>query len=505
MGVSTAPPATAATAPQSSQVDWLLCSYAWLNPAFGRFVYSTLIQPGLRAVPPTHGVDVVALARHVMAARRHRRLVIVLALVDVLLIVAGAGLILGLGRFTAGDLGWGLAVLLGGVLAYFVLIGWHLGVTRTRASRLAGGPPPHPRDAAARLPDAVEERLDAYAKSNVIVFGGGIPFVGAGKLLTRWNVQVDTTKAAKDDHGRPRAVQPVNAEELQKALSITVRKAGIDGIRVNNRLFVDGTRADAVDGLLPDPEQPPSTTVARSEIRRAILNATVNARTYLCIEVPSWNGELVVTVFVRAVEFGTDLYAEFYAYVLLPLHPVVASAENLPISPYGRAAHLARWTVPTGLRLLRNAPHTLFMTARWRRFLARRPAVQRRIIRKSAFFDYGAVGGIRAAVAAEHRDRLFAYEDEERAIKSIRKAVLKVVVQYVSDHGIDTSELERQQSQIFKQTINIRDVKGRNIMLGDNNKFFDGLAMGGADEDDDGSGGTAGGKTDDDSDDEEKP
>jgi hypothetical protein len=350
------------------------------------------------------------------------------------------------------------------------------------------------------LPDPVEERLEAYAGANVIVFGGGIPFVGAGQVLTRWNVQVDTTKAAKDDNGRPRVVRPVNAEELQKALSVTVRKAGIEGIRVNNRLFVDGTRVDAIDGLLLDPMRPPSVVVPRAQIRRAILHATEIARTYLCIEIPSWNGELVVTVFVRAVEYGSDLYVEFYAYVLLPLHPHVASAQNLPVSAYGQAAHVARRTIPHGLLLLRYAPRTLFVTARWRWFLARRPAIQRRDIRKSAYFDYGAVGGIRAAVAAEHRNRLFAYEDEERAIKSIRKAVLKVVVQYVGDHGIDTSELERQQAQISRTTINIRDIKARSVVIGDNTKFFDGLAMGGAGDDD----GTAGSASAPDDDDEEK-
>jgi hypothetical protein len=504
MGVSTAPPQSATTAgPQASQVDRLLCSYAWIEPAFARYVYSAVIRPGVCAVAPHHGLDLVALARHAMASRRHRRLVILLALLDLVLLITGVALILKLGGLSAGTLFWSAMVLAGAVLGYFALIGWHVFATRTRATRLVFGSP-EPRDVARRLPEPVEQDLEAYAKSNVVVFGAGIPFVGAGQLLTRWNVQIDTTKAAQDDKGRPRTVRPVNAEELQKALSVTVRKVGIDGIRVNNRLFVDGVRTDAVDGLLPDPEKPPSPVIARAEIRRAILHATDTARTYLCIEKPAWAGELVVTVFVRAVEYGSDLYVEFYAYVLLPLHPIVAAAETLPVSLPGRAFLAARRTVPIGLRLLRNAPRTLFVTARWRWYLARRPALQRREIRKSATFNYGAYGGIRAAVAARHRDRLFAYEDEERAVKSIRKEVLKVVTQYVSDHGIDTSELERQRTQIFRQTINIRDIKGRNIMLGDHNNLFDGLAMGGKDDEDADSGKTTDKDSGSDDDDEEK-
>ena len=235
MGVSTAPPAAATAAgTRSSQVDRLLCAFAWLSPSFARYVYSTLLRPGLGAVAPTHGLDVVALGRNTMAARRHRRLVILLALLDVVLVVAGVALLVGLGASPL----WSLIVLVAGVLAYFLLIGGHVYAIRTRASRLVYGPA-EPGDVVPRLRGSLEYTLETYANRNVVVFGAGIPFVGAGQVLTRWNVQVDTTKAAKDDQGRPRPVRPVSAEELQKSLSVAVRKTGIEGLRVNNRLFVD--------------------------------------------------------------------------------------------------------------------------------------------------------------------------------------------------------------------------------------------------------------------------
>ncbi|MET7970917.1 hypothetical protein [Micromonospora sp. NPDC005305] len=483
--MSTTPPRTMAAA-RASGVDRLLCAYAWLEPSFARYVYTVLIRPGLCAIPPAYGVDFVALARHTMASRRHRALVILLATLDVLLVVAAVPIVFALGGLSAGILLTAVIIIAGGAFLIFVLTGWHLYVSRTRASRMLSDP--HgPGTSAPMLDKDLEERLQARAGANVIVFGHGIPFVGAGKLLNRWKVQVDTTKAGTDAKGNVRTILPVSAEELQKALSVTIRQAGIPDVKVHNRLFVAGNYATRVQGLLPQPEQPPTSSVDRSEIRKAIQNASETARTYLCIEKDSWAGELVVTVFVRAVEFGTDLFVEFYAYVLLPLHPVVASANKIPVTWLGRVGQAVRYAVPISLRLARCAPGTLLLMARWRWFIAMRPTRQRRLIRKLSTFNYGASGSIRAAVAAKQREWLFAYEDEEMVVQTLRTQILKVIVKYVKDHGIDTSDLERQQTRIFHQTYKIGDIKGRNVVIGDNTIFND-LAMGWSsaeDEDDD--------------------
>ncbi|MGX6603197.1 hypothetical protein ACWKSP_13805 [Micromonosporaceae bacterium Da 78-11] len=481
-----APQAGSSAAARASGVDRYLCAYAWLEPSFARYVHTQLLRPGLRATPPAYGVDFVALARHTTASRRHRARVILLVVLDLILVVAGVSAVFALAGLSGRSLLIALIVLLTGAVLLVALITWYLYRSRTRASRTLFDRTV-PGEAVPPIDSDVEDRLRAYAGANVVLFGGGVPFVGAGKLLNRWKVQVDTTKPATDDQGRKKAVRPVGAEELQKALSVTVRAAGIPNMKVDNRLFVAGPSAGAVPGLLPDPEKQPSPTVARGEVRKAIGGATETARTYLCVEKDSWLGELVVTVFVRAVEFGTDLFAEFYAYVLLPLHPVVTRAEDVPVTGFRRLTQAARHAVPFTVRMARLAPGHLLMMTRWRWFIARRPVRQRREIRRMPTFDYGAVGGVRAAVAATQREWLFAYEDEEMFVQTLRTQILKVIVKYVGDHGIDTSELERQQTRIFNQTYKIGDIKGRNVVIGDGNVFND-LAMGSAAADDDDTG-----------------
>lgn len=463
---------TGRAATRGASVDRYLCAWTWVEPVFGRYVYAELLHPGLCAIAPGYGVDYVALARHAKAAHRHRGLVMLLAasIPVLVLVVALIVLVTGLGG------GWVAATLLSllpaGLAAFVVLIGWHLYVSRARASRILFGLAA-PRDTAPALDAAVEERLSDRAAANVIPFGGGIPFVGAGRRLDRWKVRVDTTKAATDKNGAKRPLLPVSAEELQKELSTTVRGAGIPDLEVHNRLFVAGRYTDRVPGLLPDPQAAPNPRIERREIRLAIEGATETARTYLCIGKNSWAGELVVTLFMRAVTFGTDLFVEFHAYVLLPLHPEVKQTGELPVTVPGRLVSVARAAVPTAVRLVRAAPREALSLLRWRWQLVRRLDRQRRHVRKMAHFNYGAFGGIRSIVAAKQREWLFAYEDEDMYVQALRTRILKVIVKYVGGHGIDTSDLERQQTKIISKTYKIGDIKGRNIVLGDHTIFHD--------------------------------
>ncbi|MEU7866503.1 hypothetical protein [Dactylosporangium sp. NPDC049140] len=482
--------ATAAAASRAAHrapgVDRYLCAWTWLEPVFARYVYGELLRPGLRAIAPAYGVDLVALARHASAARRHRRLVIALAALDLVLVVAAVVVTVLVG-VRAGHLGRALLVALlvpvAGALLLVILVGWHLYATRSRAHRILEAPG-DPRESAPAIGDGAERRLAASAEANVVPFGGGIPFVGAGYRLERWKVRIDTTKPGRDSGGRLKTVTPVRAEELQKALSIEVRRAGIPDIQVHNRLFVAGRATYQVAGLQPDREQAPSAAVERSEIRKAIEGSTEYARTYLCVEKDSWQGELVVTMFLRAVLFGTDLFVEFHAYVLLPLHPAIHAADDLPATVTGRLIAVVRAAVPDTVRLVRAAPGTVATMLRWRWLVARRLVRERRRARRVSSFNYGAAGGLRALLAAKQREWLFAYEDEDMHVQAVRTRVLKVITRYVEEHGIDTSDLERQQTRITTKVFKIGDIRGRNVVIGDNT-IFQQLSSGGADPADD--------------------
>jgi len=476
-------PATAAApvtrAARAPDVDRLMCASAWLEPWFAHYLFRALFRPGLRATAPAYGVDLVALARHARAARRYRLWMILIAVA--LVLVALVSLILVLPNLVTA-----LLILLGAAALLVVLVGVHLYLTRARATRIFRDPRPPGHDLPPLDPQ-LHDRLSALADPNVVVFDGKLPFVGAGALLENWSVRVNTTKAATDDNGNKKTIIPVRAEELQKKLTLAIRAANIAGIEVHNRMFVAGHRVRRISGLLPDPMGPPLSRLDRKQIRQAIEGSTESARTYLCVEKTSWQGELVVNIFVRAKKSATGLNVYYYAFVLLPLHPDITAAERLPVAVFGRLIGVLRDVFGVTARIVKGSPRWAWEICRWRWQIYRGPVRERRDVRRMPSFNYGAPKGVRALVAAKQQEWLFAYEDEDADVQELRDLVLSNVVEYMRDHGIDTSDLEKRQSQIIMKTIKIGDINAKNVMVGDHNSLND-LASGwanGQDKDDD--------------------
>ena len=61
------------------------------------------------------------------------------------------------------------------------------------------------------------------------------------------------------------------------------------------RLFVNGRHVQNDGQLLPDPYRPP-TSVNPALLRRATVHPSPEARTHVCVEMPGWPGQLVVTL-----------------------------------------------------------------------------------------------------------------------------------------------------------------------------------------------------------------
>src|SRR5690348_8267084 len=89
-------------------------------------------------------------------------------------------------------------------------------------------------------------------------------------------------------------------------------------IRAYERLFVNGLHIQNDVQLLPDPLRPPPTSVDSALLNAAAVNPSPKARTYVCVEMPGWHGQLVVTLFIRAVYAGKSLFVKWTFRVLPP-------------------------------------------------------------------------------------------------------------------------------------------------------------------------------------------
>jgi hypothetical protein len=448
---------TISTAGSGSHADRYLCSAVHLSDGFAGYVFDELTGDSLHALGPSPGMDLVALARHArLGLARHRRQHLLLTAV-----LAGTALLVLPALTASGSAVTAvLMVLVGGWIAGFVVLFVHrlAGYRMAVAVRDAAVPP---RDLAPPLDAGLENHLAAQMSSNVVVFSGGEPFVGSGRLLTRWKLNVNCTRSAQP--GTP--VRSFTAADLHKELTLAARRTGIPGLEVRNRLFVAGTALEDVPGLHPDPMRRPLTSVGPAALRAGIIQPQPSNRTYLCLRKVSWGGDLVVEVYVRVERTAAYLFVEHHAYVLLPLREELCVAAYLP-RDFARRVVLRclAWT----LRELRRSPgqvlRELGREVRQTRFAGR----QRRQARRSPHYDYGARNGLREDAASDERIGLFQYADEDRDLGILRQAMLESIFDFLGAHGIDTSEFARQQTSIVTQSISIGSITNGNTVIGAN-------------------------------------
>jgi hypothetical protein len=445
-------------------VDRYLCSYAYLSPSFARYMSTELVSPSLRAFAPAYGVDFVALARHAEQARRRNVTVYALLLAG----FAAAVLLACLGLTPAGSL-WVLAAFVMCVAALFALVIWHCVTTNATVAPILDLNVPL-RGLAEQLDPQLEARLEEAMSANTVVFAGGHPFVGSGLPLKAWQLNLSLDKPAHDPSGDPRAIRSVSASDLHKELTVAVRSASVPDLDVHNRLFVAGGTAPAIPGLLPDTARRPAASVARATVQRAIEQSRPDGRTYLCVQLTGWRGELVISLYIRAAVMAKHLFVECHAYVLSPLRAEVCAADLLPTrSRSALAAAVVRGIRDTP-RYVRSSPRMLLTEAQRDRDRQRLLNQERRAVRQGRLFDYGARTSIRQVVADTERSWLFAYADQEMYLNMLRDRILETIRRFLDDHGVDTAEFQLQRNNI--STYNIGSVIGAAVNVGDHGSIL---------------------------------
>ena len=301
----------------SLEVDWEATRYlsaaTQLDPAYARQVVRRIIGEPFRAVAPAAGADVVAVTRWALAAlqrqaRRDAVLAGLLLLGIIAVVVFWTWLVLA-----------SLAVAAILVVAYErwirdeKVIAPHMLRGRFRAC-----------DAPASSDQRIEERLAVAEKQqggNIVVFLRSFnAFVGSGKcswfttaLLCKW--PSESGKRTGRDSSRFRS-RTWNCTERWKRRS---RVMGFPELRVGERLYVNGQHVAAKSPILPDLLKPPVASAPFELLYNGCVHPTPDARTYMCAEIRGWKGQLVVSLFARAVQARGSLQVEWRFQVIPPL------------------------------------------------------------------------------------------------------------------------------------------------------------------------------------------
>jgi hypothetical protein len=236
---------------------------------------------------------------------------------------------------------------------------------------------------------------------------------------------------------------------------------------VYERLFVNGLHIQNDPRLLPDPLRPPPSSVDRDLLVAAALHPTPEARTYVCIEMPGWEGQLVVTMFIRAVHTGESLYIDWTFRVLPPLKSAFLLIDRLhEQSRYRQLRTALRSSVRETFPALFLSPYNVYRTWQRPHKAQRQKNRQARAIQNGYVFDYGAEKSIRELACGTQRRHYFLARDENMYVLLAQQTLTRAVEIFLTDHNVDIGQYKDQVKVIFDNSIkvgNISNSSGVNI------------------------------------------
>jgi hypothetical protein len=442
-----------------------------VDVTYAESVVSRIINEPFRSLAPTFGVDVSVVAKWALKSLRTR------ALRDRLLAAIFAlGILASVLSFF-----WSQILIM---LPIVLFIAWqavslegleriHILTQKMLRDRFDPGdaPPAHGERDRKRL-EEVEKRRDG----NLVVFSGHSAFIGSGKKLYYQRILLDVSRGREDEDGTPVKPDEFTSKDLHAAIvrafdgEIGLAKS-LANIRVYERLFVNGLHIQGSDQLLPDPLRPPPSSVGTDLLTAATLHPTAEARAYVCVEMPGWQGQLVVTLFIRAVHTGDSLYLDWTFQVLPPLREQFLEIDRLyETSRY----HQVSSSLLIGLRnvvpALLSSPFKIVRTWRQPRIAKRHQAHDSRAINRGYVFDYGAQHSIREDACGTRRRHYFLARDETMYLLLAQQTLTRAVRVFLKDHNVYLEQLDEQIKIIFDNSIKVGNISNSTgVTIGDNN------------------------------------
>ena len=445
-----------------SETTRYLAAVTQLKLKYARAVVRHIVGGSFRAVAPAAGADVVAVTRWALAALRRR------AQRDlVLTCLLAAGVAVAIGASTL------IPIAVMAVLAVFAVAyeRWVRDVKVIARQMLRGRFRVH--DAPASLSRRIEKRLAMVGQQqngNLIVFRGRSPFVGSGQSYLYDHIVVDVARGEKKKNGKRQPPIPFSTAQLHEALEAALKSMEFPGIRVGQRLYVNGEHIMSDARLLPQKDGPPATDASAGLLRDG-CNPASEARTYVCAEIGGWKGQLVVSLFTRAVQSHGSLQVEWRFHVLPPLHTdflLVDRRYELPVVgqiPKAMTTGVL-WFAPA----LVSAPVMLAYHAILPFIEMARTLAQSYRIRHGYAFNYGAPRSIREIAVSDRRLHEFVAVDWLTFIALAQHTLVTALRGFLESHKVDMRQFSSQERVIIRSKVNkynVDKINGHNVAFGD--------------------------------------
>jgi hypothetical protein len=429
--------------PRWSTTTRYLCAAAHLDVFFRSQVLSSLWDQKYCAIAPSPGIDLPTVLHHCLAARK-RKLYRDLAILLCLFLGALIGI-----KFPFFALFFQAFAIFGIVLAEEVISRFQI----VAKSLLKGNYDPQIGEHGASPSQQVLQGIDLSQKANIFVYKGFSPFVGAGIDIGGWSFALSITRG-KDHPDSAAAPQDFAVTELYRNVEQALSLLNLREITLSDRVYVNGSDLRGDRRFLPDPYGSPKTHLGQDELQQLAEHPEIRARYFKVVQVVAWEGEIIVSIFLRFQKIGNSLYAEANYFLLPPLkesfHRVDAMHKSASFHQVSQVVFLALiksfflWSF-VSLLLIGSLVRKLFVF-----FTNRR---RRKEIYEDQTFNYGADNSLRQSAATGSYQRYFQKLDKEMCAKIIERQVLDSIIDFLDERGIDTSELRERQTTILNHGV----------------------------------------------------
>jgi hypothetical protein len=286
----------------------------------------------------------------------------------------------------------------------------------------------------------------------VFVYGAFLCFLGSGFDLGGWSFTVKLEQSKLDlEESAPESFE---IHELYEALRSGFERLTIDGLLVSDRLFVDGRSIREDRRFLPRILSRPVTNVDPEVVNFFQAHPGKTVRHYLCLEIWDWNGELVLSNFIRLQKSNSKLFVEASSFLLPPLKQEYYDLDKY--APTRMVRKTFQWFVQSAILAPLLMPFAVLTT--WRTlsrpmslmFEHRRHSKE---VMDNPLHNYGAVQSIRELGTNNSWRVYFQKLDKEMHSKVIQQQMLDVLISFLDDHGIDTSEIKDRGTQILNNGV----------------------------------------------------
>jgi hypothetical protein len=430
--------------PAQSEMTRYLCTAPHLDDRYARRVVDEVVVDPHRAVVPSLGIDMAVVLAHCFAARRRQNIrdgLIAAILVSALPVIFDYHRLPGLRIIV-------ILVALAGLIAFaerwvsrYLITGQ---LTRDRFDQAER--PWITAAEHAQVADAL-----AAEQGDISVYGTYSPFVGSGVSRGGWSFAINLARGKEPPGGQVR-LEPLSfaVEEFYQHVERDMAAIGLADLTIENRLLVDGQHIRDDRRFLPDREGRPVAGISADRLTELTREPELHNRPYQCIRLQTWEGDLVLSVFVNFTKRGTALLAEVQHFLLAPLQPEFRQADRLASWPLGRRLRTELRSVPsaitgTVIRAPFRVSRLLLRTGLgWH---TERAALRQ--IRTDPEYNFGAMTSVRELAQSRHYRRYFQQVDRDLSTKFIDRQVLDTIVDFLDAHNVDTSQFAEQRSMIL--------------------------------------------------------